>query len=297
MIMKLNNKNTQGKGKKKGKSELGAAFDRLKRNRSAVIGAGLLGILILLAIFAPVLAPYNPTALDIAHKCQGPSLQHLFGTDDVGRDIFSRILYGAKYSLSLGTIATMLACAEGIILGAIAGFYGGHIDNLIMRLLDIIQAIPAMLLLICVSAVLGTGYFNTLLAMSVTQVPQYTRLLRASIMQVRGEDYVEAANAIGCSTFRQIVKYVFPNSYSPLLVSFTMNVGSTILSTASLSYIGLGLQPPTPEWGAMLAGAKSYVRTYPHMLIFPGLFIMITVLGLNMLGDAIRDALDPKLKD
>ena len=178
-----------------------------------------------------------------------------------------------------------------------AGFFGGWVDNLIMRFLDVVQSIPGLLLTICVSAALGTGFDKTILALSVSRIPGMARTLRASVMQTRNEEYVEAAGVIVCGTFRTIVKYVLPNSFAPLLVSATMGIANTILTTASLSYIGLGIQPPTPEWGAMLSAAKKFIRDYPYMLIFPGLFIAITVLSLNMLGDGLRDALDPKLKD
>ena len=283
--------------KQKQVSEFGAAMRRLAKNKTAMIGLGIFVVLLVLAILSPVIKPYDYATPNVKDRCQGPSLKHWFGTDELGRDIFSRIMYGGRYSLTIGLIATLSSMLAGIVLGAVAGFFGGWVDNLIMRFLDVVQSIPGLLLTICVSAALGTGFDKTILALSVSRIPGMARTLRASVMQTRNEEYVEAAGVIGCGTFRTIVKYVLPNSFAPLLVSATMGIANTILTTASLSYIGLGIQPPTPEWGAMLSAAKKFIRDYPYMLIFPGLFIAITVLSLNMLGDGLRDALDPKLKD
>lgn len=283
--------------KQKQVSEFGAAMRRLAKNKTAMIGLGIFVVLLVLAILSPVINPYDYATPNVKDRCQGPSLKHWFGTDELGRDIFSRIMYGGRYSLTIGLIATLSSMLAGIVLGAVAGFFGGWVDNLIMRFLDVVQSIPGLLLTICVSAALGTGFDKTILALSVSCIPGMARTLRASVMQTRNEEYVEAAGVIGCGTFRTIVKYVLPNSFAPLLVSATMGIANTILTTASLSYIGLGIQPPTPEWGAMLSAAKKFIRDYPYMLIFPGLFIAITVLSLNMLGDGLRDALDPKLKD
>lgn len=283
--------------KQKQVSEFGAAMRRLAKNKTAMIGLGIFVVLLVLAILSPVINPYDYATPNVKDRCQGPSLKHWFGTDELGRDIFSRIMYGGRYSLTIGLIATLSSMLAGIVLGAVAGFFGGWVDNLIMRFLDVVQSIPGLLLTICVSAALGTGFDKTILALSVSRIPGMARTLRASVMQTRNEEYVEAAGVIGCGTFRTIVKYVLPNSFALLLVSATMGIANTILTTASLSYIGLGIQPPTPEWGAMLSAAKKFIRDYPYMLIFPGLFIAITVLSLNMLGDGLRDALDPKLKD
>ena len=281
----------------KTQSELGAAMARLRKNKSAMIGLGLFLFLALLAILAPYISPYGYATMNPVEKFQLPSVRHWFGTDEYGRDVFSRILYGGRYSLSVGLLATAFAMCVGVIIGATAGYYGGQIDNIIMRFLDIFQAIPMMLLTIVISAALGSGFDKTIFALAISHVPDFARTLRASIMSMRDMEYIEAAEAIGCGTFRQIVKYILPNSFAPLLVTATMNVANTVLLTASLSYIGLGIQPPTPEWGAMLSAAKGFIRNYPYLLIFPGLFIATTVLGLNMFGDGLRDALDPRLKD
>lgn len=270
---------------------------RLSRNRNAVIGLIIFLVLCLSSIFIPMLSRYGMSDMDMINKCQGPSAAHWFGTDDFGRDIFVRIFYGGRYSLSIGLLSVLLSTAVGMAIGSIAGYFGGSIDNILMRFLDAIQAIPSLLLTIIVSAVLGTGFDKTVLALAITRIPGTVRLLRASVLQTREEQYLEAAEAIGCSHVRRIIRYVLPNSWSPIIVNSTMGIANAILSLASLSYIGLGISPPTPEWGAMLSSARGYLRDYPYMLIFPGLFICLSVLSLNMFGDGLRDALDPKLKN
>ena len=227
---------------------------------------------------------------------QGPSAAHWFGTDELGRDIFSRVLYGGRYSITMGLFAVLISQTMGMTLGAIAGYFGGQVDNVMMRVLDIVQSLPAMLLSIVLSAVLGPGYFNTILALSVNGMPGAARMLRAQMMKVRDNEYIEAAQSINCSKVRIIVNHMIPNSFSPNIVQATMGVAHMITMAASLSFIGLGVQPPTPEWGAMLSGARQFIRQCPHMVIFPGLAIAITILALNLMGDGLRDALDPKLK-
>jgi len=277
-------------------SQAADVFKRFRRNKLAMAGAAALLLLALLAVFAPIAAPYDYAALDMSVMHSPPSAEHWFGTDQLGRDILSRIIYGARYSLSLGVFAMLVSNIVGIVLGSLAGYFGGAADNVILRFIDILQSIPGMLLAIVVSTVLGSGYTNTILAMSIGGIPMVVRLLRASILRIRKEEYLEAAVSINCSTPRIISRYIFPNSYSPLLVSATMGIGNTIMGAAALSYIGLGIQPPMAEWGAMLSGARGYIRDYPHEIIFPGLFIMITVLAFNLIGDGLRDAMDPKLK-
>lgn len=286
-----------GEEKYKKESAFAVLAKRMGRNKNAMFGLIVFTVLVLAIIFVPVFSPYQYDQMDTLAIKQGPSLAHFFGTDDMGRDIFTRVLYGGRYSLSISIAAVLFSTMIGIILGATAGYFGGAADTLIMRLLDVIQAIPSILLTIIISAALGTGIDKTIIAISVGTIPGNVRLLRGTVMRTREEQYLEAAEAIGCSTFRRIVKYVIPNSWSPLIVSATMGVAKTVLELAALSYIGLGVQPPTPEWGAMLAAARGFLRDYPHMLIFPGLFIAISVLCLNMFGDGLRDALDPKLKD
>jgi peptide/nickel transport system permease protein len=270
---------------------------RMSRNTNAMIGLAILIILVLSIIIVPLVSPYDYSKMDINALHQSPSAAHWFGTDDLGRDIFTRVFYGGRYSLSISIAAVAFSTIVGLFLGATAGFFGGIYDTLVMRSLDIIQAIPSILLTIIISAALGIGIDKTVIAISVGTIPSNVRLLRGTVMQTRENQYLEAAEAIGCSVPRRILKYVIPNSWSPLIVSATMGVAKMILELAALSYIGLGVPASIPEWGSMLSNARGYLRDYPYMLIFPGLFIALSVLSLNMIGDGLRDALDPKLKD
>lgn len=269
---------------------------RLRKNKTAMIGLTLILLLVVAAILSPWIMPYDFSKMDIKAKYAAPSWQHIFGCDELGRDIFSRALYGARASLSLGLLASLVSTLIGVVLGSLVGYFGGWVDTVVMRLLDILQAIPGMLLSIAISAALGSGFGNTIIALSIGGVPMTVRLLRGSILTVRKQEYIEAAEKINCSRFRVITAHILPNSIAPLIVSVTMGIGNIILQAASLSYIGLGVQPPTPEWGAMLSAGKGVVMKYPHLCLFPGLCIMIVVLAFNMLGDGLRDAMDPKLK-
>lgn len=283
--------------KYKPQNQMVTVLKRMSKNRASVAGVVILAILILIAIFATWIMPYSYTKMDMTNRFATPSFSHPFGCDELGRDILSRLIYGARYSLILGLGSVALSVVFGLVLGSISGFFGGFIDSIIMRFLDIFSSIPGMLMAVVISAVLGSGFVNCILAISVSTMPQYVRLLRASIMSIRNMEYLEASSTLqNCSKFRIIVKHVLPNSLSSLIVTATMGVASSILMAAGLSYVGLGVQPPNPEWGAMLSGARSYLRDYPHMVIFPGIVLAITVLSLNMLGDGLRDALDPKLK-
>lgn len=284
------------KVRKKKEGQFSLVMKRLSKNKIAMAGLVIILILFLLAIISPWIMPYPYDEMNVIERFATPSLKHLCGTDEMGRDIFSRLLYGARASLSLGFMATIISTVLGIIIGSIVGYFGGIVDTVVMRLIDILQAIPGILLSIAISACLGSGFFNTILALSIGGIPMTVRLLRGSIMGVRKMEYLEAAQTINCSVPRTIMKHILPNSISPIIVSVTMGIGNTILMAASLSYIGLGVQPPTPEWGAMLSSARTYMRDYPHMVLFPGLAIALVVLSLNMLGDGLRDALDPKLK-
>lgn len=283
--------------KQKKDSAFRASMRRLRKNKTAMVCLVIFLLFIILAIFAPYITPYGYSEMNLASKNQTPNWQHWFGTDDLGRDIFTRVLYGGRYSLSISLIAVICSLLIGLVLGSIAGFFGGVVETLIMRFLDIFQSIPDLIMTIAISAALGAGFDKTVIALCISRMPTFTRILRANIMSVRNNEYVEAATAIGCSKFQVIVKYILPNSWTPLIVQATMASAGLILSLASLSYVGLGIQPPTPEWGAMLSAARGYIRDYPYQLIFPGLAIATVVLCLNMLGDGLRDALDPKLKD
>ena len=277
-------------------AEFKRIMKQMKKNKMAMLGLIIFLIELILLVLAPVIIPYDYTAMDIMAIQQGPSAQHWFGTDELGRDIFSRILYGGRYSVTMGLISVAISTTVGMSIGAIAGYFGGQVDNVIMRVLDVIQSLPAMLLTIVISAALGSGYFNTILALSVNGLPASARMLRAQMMKVRDSEYIEAAVSINCSRFRIITSHLIPNSLSANIVQATMAVANMIVMAASLSFIGLGVQPPTPEWGAMLSGARQFIRQSPHMVIAPGMAIAITILALNLLGDGLRDALDPKLK-
>ena len=277
--------------------QLGQVMHCLAKNKLAMLGLFVMIALIAVALLSPWITPYDYAATSKADRYALPSAQHWFGCDGMGRDIFSRILYGARASLWLGLMSTLVSTVIGVVLGSLVGYFGGWVDNVIMRLLDILQAIPGMLLSIAISAALGSGIGNTILALSIGGIPMTVRLLRGSILTVRKQEYIEAAEKINCSRLRVITSHILPNSIAPVIVSVTMGIGNTILQAASLSYIGLGVQPPTPEWGAMLSEGKVMITKYPHLCIFPGLAIMVVVLALNMLGDGLRDAMDPKLKN
>ena len=282
---------------KKKESMFFMTWKRLAKNKMAVAGLIVLIITALLAVFAPIAAPYGYEEQDLFNTLAGPSREHWLGTDNLGRDMLSRLIYGGRNSLTLGLISVALAAALGVILGAVSGYYGGKVDMVIMRLLDVLQAVPAILLAIAISATLGPGYMNCILALTISQIPGFTRMTRASCLNVQGMEYVEAARSINARERRIIFKHVLPNAISPIIVQATMSVATAILTSASLSFIGLGVQPPQAEWGAMLSAGRSYIRSNPHVIIYPGITIMIVVLSLNLLGDGLRDALDPRLKN
>ena len=292
----MHSQKTAAKTASGGKSEFLIVLKQLSYNKMAILGAVILIAELVLVLLAPVISPYNYETMDVNSIAQTSSAAHWFGTDDLGRDILSRILYAGRYSITMGIFSVVISTIIGIIIGAIAGYFGGWVDNAIMRFLDIIQSLPGLLLSIVLSAVLGAGYLNTILALSVNGIPGQARLLKAQMLKVRGSEYIEAAQSINCSRFRIIVRHMIPNSISPLIVQSTMGVANMIIMAASLSFIGLGVQPPTPEWGAMLSYSREFIRSFPHMAVFPGLAIAITVLSLNLMGDGLRDALDPKLR-
>lgn len=282
--------------KTKKKSRLLEIWRQLKKNKLAVVALVVLIILALMAIFAPLLAPHPYAQQNAMLSNAGPSSEHLLGNDRLGRDIFSRLIYGSRQSLQMGIIAVGISATIGIAIGAVAGFYGGWVDNLSMRLLDIYQAMPMFLLSVSLAAVLGPSLRNAIIALGIGMVPGYARIMRASVLTVREKEYVEAARAINARNLRIILKHVMPNAIGPLIVQITMGVGASILAGAALSFIGLGAQPPIPEWGAMISDARGVMREHPTQALFPGIFVMISVLACNLLGDGLRDALDPRLK-
>lgn len=270
---------------------------RFSRNKLAMVGVFILLILIITAVFAPWISPYPYDQMNTSRASERPSAEHWFGTDNFGRDILSRSMYGARVSLQVGLLAVALAVAAGGILGAIAAFYGGSRDNLIMRFLDVIYAVPAVLLGIAIAATLGAGLRNLMIAIAVGNIPSYARVVRASVLTVKENEYIEASRGIGASDARIIFKHILPNAMAPIIVQATLGVAGAILACATLSYLGLGIQPPQPEWGSMLSSARQFIRQSPHMSIFPGVCIMLTVFALNVIGDGFRDAIDPRLKD
>jgi ABC-type dipeptide/oligopeptide/nickel transport system permease subunit len=272
------------------------ALRRLFRNKLAIIGMVILGLFVFCALFAPWIAPYDPIAQDVTRRREPPSWEHPFGLDEVGRDLLSRVIYGARVSLYVGVASVSLAIIAGTLIGAVSGYAGGWIDNLVMRIMDIMLAFPSLLLAIAIVAILGPGLLNMLYAIAFVSIPAYARIVRASVLAAKEMDYTLAARAIGCSSSRILFRHIMPNCLTPIIVQGTLGIATAILDAAGLSFLGLGAQPPTPEWGAMLGQGRGSVFTAPHVVIFPGLAIMLSVLGFNLLGDGLRDALDPRLR-
>lgn len=280
----------------KRRGQLWEVWRRLKRNRGAMAGLFVVGLLFAMALLAPVVSPYPPNDMDMKARLQGPSGEHLMGTDSYGRDILSRIIYGSRISLFVGFVAVGIGAIFGGVLGAVGGYYGGTTDDAIMRCMDVLLAVPAMILAIAIVGALGTNLLNLMIAVGVSQVPRYARIVRASTLSTRGQEFVEAARAIGASDLRIILENILPNCMAPVIVQSTLGVASAILTAAALSFLGLGVQPPTPEWGSMLSAGRQFLRQAPHITLFPGLAIATVVLALNILGDGLRDSLDPKLR-
>lgn len=282
----------------KKRSQWREVWRMLKKNKMALLGLVILCILVLLALFADVIANYDTVVIkqNLGSRLQGPSAAHWLGTDEFGRDIFARLIHGARVSLKVGIVAVGISIICGGTLGALAGYYGGKLDNIIMRIMDIFLAVPNILLAIAIVSALGPSIINLMVAISVSNIPRYARIVRASVLSIRDQEFVEAAKAIGASNARIIFRHIIPNSLAPVIVQGTLGVASAILSTAGLSFIGLGIQPPAPEWGSMLSGGRQYLRYAWWVTTFPGVAIMITILSLNLLGDGLRDALDPRLK-
>ncbi len=269
---------------------------RFYQNKSAVLGLGIFLFMLAVAVMAPFLAPQDPLATDMAHVLQQPSALHWFGTDQVGRDILSRIVYGARLSLFVGVIAVGISLVTGTVLGLVAGFFGHKTDEIIMRFMDILLAFPSILLAIAIMTGLGRGVGNAMIAIGVVGVPVYARLVRGSVLTLKGNEFVEAAVAVGAGRMRIIAKHIFPNVAAPLIVQATLGMSTAILEAAALGFLGLGVQPPQAEWGDMIAQGRRFIYNAPYMIYFPGLAISTTVLGLNLFGDGLRDILDPRLK-
>lgn len=266
------------------------------KNKLAVTGAILLMVMILLAVASPIIAPYGFDEQNYEVARQTPSFDHLAGTDELGRDIFSRILYGGRVSLTIGIISVGIGLFCGGSLGVLAAYYGGIAETVIMRIVDVLMAIPSIILSISVCAALGSGIVNTMIAVGISSIPTYARVFRSSVISEKSKEYIEAAKAVGAGNVRIILKHILPNSIAPVIVQASLGVAQAITTAASLSFIGLGIQPPNPEWGALLSSGRQYIRDFPHMVVYPGIAIMLTVLALNLIGDGLRDALDPRLK-
>lgn len=284
--------------KYKKRGTLASIWRQLRKNKGAIIGLVLLLIITFVALASPILFDYKTqvVANNIKERLQPPSSAHWFGTDDMGRDIFARVCYGARYSLAVGFVAVMIALAVGVTWGAAAGYIGGPFEDITMRITDIFSSIPSVLMAIAVVSALGKSTLNLMLAVGIASTAPFVRVARAAVLTVRGEEYIESARAIGVPEWRIVVNHILPNSVSQIIVQATLRVGSAIISAAQLSFLGLGVPAPAPEWGSMLAAGRSYIRDYNYMTLYPGLAIMVTVLSLNLIGDGLRDALDPKLK-
>lgn len=282
----------------KKRGQWGEIWRRLKKNKMAVLGLIIISIIVVVALFADVIADFETVVIkqNLSEKLQAPSGKHWLGTDEFGRDIFARLIHGARVSLKVGMLAVGISIIAGGGLGAIAGYYGGRFENVVMRIMDIFLAVPSILLAIAIVSALGPNLLNLMITIAISSIPTYARIVRASVLSIRDQEFVEAAKAIGASDKRIILKHIIPNALAPVIVQGTLGVAGAILSIAGLSFIGLGIQPPAPEWGAMLSGGRQYLRYAWWVTTFPGVAIMITILSLNLLGDGLRDALDPRLK-
>lgn len=303
--MSVDEKKSKPKKARAGNGLWTDAWYRFKKNRLAVIGLMFVIFLVVVSVgtivldFATNYKVYNDYVIkqNLPEKLAAPSFKHIFGCDEFGRDILFRLLWGTRYSLFIGVISILSALVFGGFMGAVAGFYGGKVDNAIMRVMDVFLSIPSMVMAIAIVSALGTSTFNLLLSISVPQIPRLARIVRAQVMSVKGKEFVEACRAVGAGDMLIILKYIIPNALAPIIVQTSLSIGSAILSIAGLSFLGIGVQPPTPEWGSILSSARTYMRDAWHISVIPGLMIMLTVLSLNLAGDGLRDALDPKMKN
>ena len=283
----------------KKKSQFKTIVVRYKKNKLAMVGLVMLLVLIFFACTANLFFDYKQDVIgqNIAQRLQTPSAAHLLGTDQYGRDMLARIVFGSRISLIVGLVTIAIGLSFGSLIGAVAGYYGGRIDNVLMRLMDVFLAIPSMLLAVCIGAALGGGPFHLLLASGVALITRFSRIVRSSIITMKGEQFIEAAKACGTKDSRIILHHILPNAMGPIIVQATLNMAQAILVVSSLSFVGLGITPPTPEWGSMLSTGKEMMRFYPHLVISPGVAIVLAVMALNLIGDGLRDALDPRLKN
>ncbi|WP_413377063.1 nickel transporter permease [Alkalihalobacillus sp. 1P02AB] len=271
-------------------------FKKLRKNKAAMFGGILILFFIIVAIIGPYIAPYSPSQVNYSMKLAPPSADHWFGTDHHGRDIFSRIIHGMKITLSIGFVSVFVSAIIGTVVGIISGYYGKRTDAIIMRIMDVLLAFPGILLALAIVSVLGPSIENVIIAVAIFSIPVFARIVRGSTLSVRKLEYIDAVKALGASDFRIIFKHILPNVTSPLIVQTTLSIATAILTASGLSFIGLGAQPPSPEWGAMLSDGRSYLYQAGHVAFFPGMMIVIVVLAFNIFGDGLRDALDPKMK-
>ena len=271
---------------------------RIKKNKLALVGMFMLLFLLMIALFAGILVDYQDDVIkqNPKDRMKLPGKENIFGTDAYGRDIFSRVIYGSRYSISMGLLSISLSLLVGGFIGAITGYFGGVLDNVLMRFMDIFLAVPGIVMTIAIVATLGSGYRNIIIAFAIANMPLFARLTRATVLTVKESEFIEAARAINVSNTRIILKHIIPNSIGPIIVQATFSVATVILETAAISFLGIGIQPPLPEWGAMLSEGKEFIRYYPHLIVFPGIAIALVVLSLNLTGDGLRDVLDPRLK-
>lgn len=273
------------------------AWRHLKKSRIGMAGLCIIVLLLITAIFAPYIAPYDPVDQNILARYKGPSAEHWLGTDEMGRDILSRIIHGSRISLTVGILSVSLAMVIGVTLGLMAGYYGGLIDMLVMRFMDIMLAFPAIILAIAIVAILGPKLQNAMIAIAIINIPRFARIVRSSAISLKESEFIKAAKALGAGDVKILLNHLLPNAMAPLIVQTTLSIATAILEAAALSFLGLGAQPPLPEWGAMLSDARSALQKAPWVATFPGLAIIFGVLGFNLLGDGLRDALDPKMKN
>lgn len=270
---------------------------RYRKSPTAMAGLIIIAVILFCAVFADVIAPYQSGIKQVIEdRLQGPSAAHLFGTDDLGRDLFARVVHGSRSSLALGIVTTIIATIIGGFLGGVCAYYGDPVDNLIMRFMDVITSVPAVLMSLSIVTALGTGVRNLIIAITVSRVPTFVRVIRSAVLNIVNQEYIEAARAGGSRDLRILLRHVYPNAMGPIIVQCTMSVSQLILQAAGLSFLGMGIQPPAPEWGALLNSARAFMRTAPHLMIFPGVAIILAAMAFNLIGDGLRDAFDPRLK-
>lgn len=297
----MNNKeNAVNRTKIKKRSQAASILRRFMKNKMAVLGVIMFVTMVMLAICSPMIVDYETDVIgqNMKDRLLVPGTEgHIFGTDYYGRDMFARIIYGGRISLFVGVISVSISLFFGLLIGATAGYFGGTVDNVLMRLMDVLLAIPSMLMAIVIVSVLGPSMINLLLAMSISSIPRFSRIVRSSILSIKGQEYIEAARACGTTHRRIIMRHVLPNAIGPIIVQASLNVATAVITVSSLSFIGLGISPPTPEWGSMLAEGREQMRYFPHLVLMPGLAIIMTCMSLNLIGDGLRDALDPRMKN